>query len=350
MTDKIVTGPIQVFVIGFEKPDFNGQILSALKKARKRGVIRLVDMLFVQKDASGSISSTMHQTDLSEAERLRLGAVAGGLIGLEVDGLEGMEEGAVRGELRVAARDYGMSSAQLADLADSIPAGSAGVVLVIEHHWATDLRDALADAGGELLLQAMIGPDLLMTIGAGLEARLEAEAAIEMAELIKYAAAVEVAQVLVEAELIEELAMAEAAEVVATVIAIEDAAAADVAEALIDAEFVEAVAADEAAEAVEAALAIEDEAVAEATAVVETAAAIEDAAMAKAADAVEAAAEIKAAAAVEALRALYIAKVIEDEAAKEAVAALVAAEIIEDEAAAEALDAVIAAEEIEAEA
>ena len=121
MADKIVTGPVQVFVIGFEKPDFNGQILAELKKARKRGVIRLVDLLFVQKDSGGSISSTMHLTDLSEAERLRLGAVAGGLIGLEVDGLEGMEEGAVLGELRVAARDYGMSSAQLADLADSIP-------------------------------------------------------------------------------------------------------------------------------------------------------------------------------------------------------------------------------------
>jgi len=332
MADKIVTGPVQVFVIGFEKPDFNGQILAALKKARKRGVIRLVDLLFVQKDAGGSISSTMHLTDLSEAERLRLGAIAGGLIGLEVDGLEGMEEGAVRGELRVAARDYGMSSAQLADIADSIPAGSAGVVLVIEHHWATELRNALADAGGELLLQAMIGPDLLLTIGAGLEARLEAEEAIEAAELIKYAAAVEVAQVLVEAELIEELAMEEAADVVATAIAIEDAAAQDVIDTLIEAELIEEAATDEAAAAVEEALAIEDEAAAEA------------------ADAVETAAEIKASAAVEALRALYVAKVIEDEAAQEAVDALVAAEIIEDEAAAEALDAVIAAEEVEEEA
>ena len=334
MADKIVTGPVQVFVIGFEKPDFNGQILADLKKARKRGVIRLVDLLFVQKDAGGSISSTMHMTDLSEAERLRLGAVAGGLIGLEVGGLEGMEEGAVRGELRVAARDYGMSSAQLADLADSIPAGSAAWSWSSSTTGPASLRDALADAGGELLLQAMIGPDLLLTIGAGLEARLEAEEAIEEAELIKYAAAVEVAQVLVEAELIEELAMADAAEVVATAMAIEDAAAADVAEALIEAEFIEEVAADEAAAPsrppwpsrtrLPLRRPMRSRRVSRQV--------------------------IKAAAAVEALRALYLAKVIEDEAAQEAVDALVAAEIIEDEAAAEALDAVIAAEEVEEEA
>ena len=332
MAEKIVTGPVQVFVIGFDRPDLNGQILAELKKARKRGVIRLVDLLFVQKDAGGSISSTMHMTDLSEDERLRLGAVAGGLIGLEVAGVEGMEQGAARGELRVAARDYGMSSAQLADLADSIPNGSAGAIMVIEHHWAARLRDALADADASLLLQAMIGPDLLMTIGAGLDARLAAEAAIEEAELVKMAAAFEVAEVLAEAELIEEIAMADAADVVATAMAIEDAVAADVAEALIEAELIEEAATEEAADVVRVAMDVEEAAVEEAE------------------DAVAAAAVVKAAAAVEALRALYLAKVIEDEAAQEAVAALVAAEIIEDEAAAEALDAVIAAEEIKAEA
>jgi uncharacterized membrane protein len=332
MTDKIVTGPVQVLVIGFDRPDFSGAVLAEFKKVRKRGVIRLVDLLFVQKDAGGNISSSMHMTDLSEAERLRLGAVAGGLIGLEIDGLEGAEAGAEAGELRVAERDYGMSADQLADLADSIPAGSAAAIMVIEHHWATSLRDALADAGGELLVQAMIGPDLLLTVGAGLEARLEAEAAIEAAEEIKYAAAVEVAQVLAEAELIEETAMAEAADVVATAIAVEDAAADEAVDALLAASLIEDEAADEAAEAVAEALAVEDEAADEA------------------ADAVEAAADIKAAAALEALRALYLASVIEDEATAEAVDALVAADIIEQDAAEEAVAAVVAAEEVADEA
>ncbi len=53
MADKIVTRPVQVFVIGFEKPDFDGRILAELNKARKRGVIRLVDLLFVARRCRG---------------------------------------------------------------------------------------------------------------------------------------------------------------------------------------------------------------------------------------------------------------------------------------------------------
>jgi uncharacterized membrane protein len=322
MATKRITGPVQVFVIGFEKPDFGGQVLAELKRVRKRGVMRLVDLLFVSKAADGTISSSMHMSDLSEAERLRFGRVAGGLIGLEMGGLEGAVEGAELGELRVAERDYGMSADQLADLADSIPPGTAAAVMVIEHHWAARLRDAIGEAGGQLLVQAMISPDLLLTVGAGLEARLEAEEAIEMAEMVKVAAAMEVAQVLATAELIEEAAMTEAAEVVATALAIEDAAAQEAADALIIAGLIEESAAEEAAEVVATAIAIEDEAIEEAVEVVEAAEAI------------------KAEAAVEVLRALYVAKVIEDEAAREAVDALVAAELIEEAAAEEAEAAV----------
>ena len=41
---------------------------------------------FGQKDAHGSIENTMHLTDLSEVERMRLGAIAGGLVGLREGG------------------------------------------------------------------------------------------------------------------------------------------------------------------------------------------------------------------------------------------------------------------------
>jgi len=316
MAAKQITGPIQVLVIGFEKPDFGGQVLAELKRVRKRGVMRLIDLLFVEKASDGTISSSMHMSDLSEGERLRLGRVAGGLIGLELGGVEGAVAGAELGELKVAVRDYGMSSDQLAELADSIPPGTAAAIMVVEHHWATRLRDAMGEAGGELLVQAMISPDLLLTVGAELEARLEAEEAIEEAELIKVAAAMEVAQVLATAELIEEAAMTEAAEVVATALAIEDAAAQEATDALIIAGLIE-----------DATIAIEDEAVEEAVEVVEGAEAI------------------KAAAAIEALRALYVAKVIEDEAAQEAVDALVAADIIEAAAAEEAAEAVRSADQ-----
>ena len=165
MTDKHVTGPIQVFVVGFDRFEATGRIMAELRRVRKRGVIRLVDVIFVQKDRHGDIENSMHLTDLSETERMRLGSIAGGLIGLHAGGVEGMVEGEVLGALAVAERDAGLSGDRMQELADSIPAGTAAAILVIEHHWAASLRDAIVDAGGRTLMQAMIAPDALAIVG-----------------------------------------------------------------------------------------------------------------------------------------------------------------------------------------
>ncbi len=303
-----MTGPIQVFVIGFDKFEATGRIMAELRRARKRGVIRLVDVIFVQKNRHGDIENSMHLTDLSENERMRLGAIAGGLIGLHAGGgAEGMVEGAELGALAVAERDAGLSVDRMQELADSIPAGSAAAILVIEHHWAASLRDAIVDAGGRTLMQAMIAPDAFAIVGDELRVKMEAEDAIEAAEEIKLAAAMEIAQTLVEAKLIEEAAIAEAADVVATALAVEDAAAEDVVDTLFEAELIEEAAEDEAENVVRMSLDVEEGATEEAE------------------EAVAAADEIEAAAALRAVRALIAADLIEREAAQEAVDALVTA-------------------------
>ena len=193
MADKHVTGPIQVFVIGFDKFEATGRIMAELRRVRKRGVIRIVDVIFVQKDKHGSIENSMHLTDLSENERMRLGSIAGGLIGLHEGGLEGMLVGEELGALAVAERDAGLGVDRMKELAESIPAGGAAAILVIEHHWAANLRDAIADAGGRALMQAMISPDALALVGDELRVKMEAEDAIEAAEEVKMAAAMEIA-------------------------------------------------------------------------------------------------------------------------------------------------------------
>ena len=157
MSEKHVTGPVQVFVVGFDRFEATGRIMAELRRVRRRGVIRVIDILFVQKDKHGNIENSMHMTDLSENERQRLGAIAGSLIGLEAGGgIEGAIEGAELGAMAVAERDAGLGVDRLKELAESIPAGGAAGILVIEHHWAADLRDAIAAAGGRSLMQAMI--------------------------------------------------------------------------------------------------------------------------------------------------------------------------------------------------
>ena len=291
MSDKHVTGPIQVFVIGFDHFEATGAIMAQLRRVRKRGVIRIVDVLFVQKDRHGSIEDSMHLTDLSEHERERLGAIAGGLIGLREGGLRAGIVGAELGAEMVAERDAGLSSDRLAELGDAIPNGSAAAILVIEHHWAADLRDALMEAGGRTLMQAMITPDALALVGDELRAKHEAEEAIEAAEEVKMAAAIEIAQTLIEAELIEEAAIAEAADVVATALAIEDAAAEDVIDTLFAASLIEEAAMEEAAEVVSLALEVEEAAIEEAEDVVLLSADVEESAIEEAEDVVALSAE-----------------------------------------------------------
>ncbi len=324
MSEKRVTGPIQVFVIGFENFEATGQILAELRRVRKRGVIRVVDLLFVQKDAHGDISNSMHLTDLSEAERMRLGAVAGELIGLGAGSTEAAIEGAALGAIAVAERDFGLSRERLRELADSIPNNSAAAILVIEHHWASRLRNAIAGAGGQALAQAMISPTALLMVGQELNAIAEAEEAIEAAEAVKLAAAIDNAQTLAAPQLIEATAITEAAEVVAAALAVEEAAADEAIAALIAADLIEQQAIQEATDVVFAVMEVEDAAIEEAAEVVEAAEAVEEAAI------------------LEAVRVLVAARVIEEEAAREAIAALIAADIIEEEAAEEAIAAVLA--------
>jgi uncharacterized membrane protein len=327
MSGKHATGPIQVFVIGFDEFDATGAIMAELRRVRKRGVIRIVDVLFVQKDDAGEITTSMHLTDLPESERQRLGAIAGGLIGLSAGGLETALAGAELGAFAVSERDSGLGLDRIRELASAIPAGGAAAILVIEHHWAARLRDAIADAGGRSLMQAMISPDALALVGHELRAKIEAEEAIEALEAVKLAAALEVARTLADAELIEEAAISEAADVVAVALAVEDAAAEDVVETLLAADLIEQEAEDEATQVVFMALDVEEWATEEAE------------------DAVEEADEVEAAAVVRAIRALISAGLIEAESARDAVDALVAARLIDAEGADEAVLTILAADD-----
>jgi len=258
MREKRVPGPIQIFVIGFDKVEATERILAELRRVRRRGVIRLVDLLVVQKDKQGNFTPSMQMTKLSEWKRLRLGALTGGLLGLQANGRAGAVTGADLDALAVAAHEYGLSAEELSDLAAVIPPGSAAVLLVIEHHWAARLRNAIAEVGGVMLLQTMLSPDALAGMGRALGAALAIEEAFEMAEARKLAAAVDAAQSLADELIIEEAAILEAAEVVAGALALADATAAQVATALLDADLIEEAAMNDAAEIVFEALTMEE--------------------------------------------------------------------------------------------
>lgn len=159
-------GPLQLLVVGFVDPQLDGSILAALADASESGSIRVVDMLGVYKDADGTVLAAQ-ATDLTEDEAVTYGAWVGALIGLGAGGELGAEIGAVAGAIHAMDEyEYGVDAEGLATIADDIPAGGAGMLLVIEHTWAIPLRDAMRASGGILIAQDFLSPEALIAIGA----------------------------------------------------------------------------------------------------------------------------------------------------------------------------------------
>jgi uncharacterized membrane protein len=158
-------GPVQLLVLGFSEPDFRGEILEELERLRESDAVRVIDSLAVWKDADGEIE-VMHLSNLSKDEAIELGSKVAALIGLGIDGEEGMVIGAEVGAEQAAEEGVEVFSDEQAwDALEDIPNDSAAALLLLEHHWAVPLRDAIARAGGFRVSDGFISPLDLVEIG-----------------------------------------------------------------------------------------------------------------------------------------------------------------------------------------
>jgi hypothetical protein len=124
-------GPVQLIVLGFSHPEFHGEIIAELGD-----------------------------------EAIEVGSTIGALIGLGIEGEEGAEAGALLGA--EAAVDDGVnvfSDEEGWDVIEEIPTDSAAALILLEHHWAVPLRDAIARAGGSRISDGFISPLDLVEIG-----------------------------------------------------------------------------------------------------------------------------------------------------------------------------------------
>ena len=158
-------GPVQLIVLGFTHPDFHGEIIAELERLRESDTVRVIDALAVYKDKEGEIE-VEHLSNLTEAEAIELGSKVGTLIGLGIEGEEGMEAGAAAGADAAAEGGVQVFSDEEAwDVLEEIPNDSAAALILLEHHWAVPLRDAIARAGGFRVSDGFISPLDLIEIG-----------------------------------------------------------------------------------------------------------------------------------------------------------------------------------------
>ena len=168
-------GPVQLIVLGFPEPNFHGEISAELERLRETDTVRVIDALAVHKDADGEVE-VAHLSNLTDDEAIELGSVVGALIGLGIDGEEGMQAGAEAGAMAAVEDGADVFSEQDAwDVMDEIPHGSTAALVLLEHTWAIPLRNAVVAAGGFRIGDGFIS--LLDLVAVGL---VSAEEAAEM--------------------------------------------------------------------------------------------------------------------------------------------------------------------------
>jgi hypothetical protein len=125
-------GPIDVVVIGYPKgAPMTGEAIPLLLELVDRGIIRVLDALFVRKDADGSFSG-FDLSDVDEETAGDLTVFAGATTGM-------LDED-----------DAALAAAE-------IEPGTAAVMIVYENRWAAPFVAAVRRNGGVLIANQRIG-------------------------------------------------------------------------------------------------------------------------------------------------------------------------------------------------
>lgn len=237
-------GPIQLIVLGFRDNDhFTGEIARELNTLRSRGMIRLIDSLTVTKDEHGEVKSH-EERDVSDEESIEIGSAIRAM--LESDGKSSADQD---GADEFVSSGIGFTPDDIKRASHDLEPGTSALYLLFEHTWATGLKHAVRNAGGFPIVQGFLTPEVALMIGAEVEAIVEAERTIDLAEAVKGAA---ILDAIITAEAAAETASSAvqgAEKVVASAKAVREAAAAEAVRALVVADIIDAAAADLAAQA-----------------------------------------------------------------------------------------------------
>jgi uncharacterized membrane protein len=136
-------GPSSVLAIQFTGHNFKGEILSALYELVKQGTVRIIDAVVVIKDKDGKITA-------QEINQVAPEVVAiFNPLNAEITGL--------------------LSNDDINDIGSQLDNDSAAGLLVLEHVWASNLIQAIQNAGGQVVRNQLVMPEVLEANMADIE-------------------------------------------------------------------------------------------------------------------------------------------------------------------------------------
>ena len=134
-------GPVDVYIIGFPGNKFSGRIAPAILELVENGTIRVLDLLFVTKDAEGVVT-TIEAADLDEE--------GAGFLAIDV------------------AQPGALGDEDAEEVSDDLPANSSALLIAFENVWVAKVVDALQAADAVLIDSIRIPADV---VAAALVAR-----------------------------------------------------------------------------------------------------------------------------------------------------------------------------------
>src|SRR3954464_4905477 len=133
-------GPVEILEFVFPGNQFTGEIAPALGELVESGLIRIIDLVFVTKDADGDV------------------------VGIELGAVDAARSAAF-GE-PVGEPSGLLAEEDIADLAAALPPNTSAAILLFEHVWATQFRDAVLNSGGELAASTPIPKEAMDEVAA----------------------------------------------------------------------------------------------------------------------------------------------------------------------------------------
>jgi hypothetical protein len=146
----------QLLLYGFgPDADFEGRLVGALERLESGGALRILDVLFVRRDAeSGDIDAVDLHGDGA-------GGVVAPLLNFRLD----------EGERRRATERALLADAEVVrELGAALEPGAALAAVLVDHVWSSVLEDAVARTGGTLLVNDFVDAAALAELGAELVA------------------------------------------------------------------------------------------------------------------------------------------------------------------------------------
>jgi hypothetical protein len=131
-------GPVDYLVVEFPGSNFNGEILPELSDLVQRGIVRVLDLILIQKAEDGSYDA------------------------FEFDDIEDSALGGLR-EIERQLADV-LSAEDVASVADALEPGSTAALLVYENLWAAPFASAVRQSGGQLVASGRIPAQAILAV------------------------------------------------------------------------------------------------------------------------------------------------------------------------------------------